>query len=63
MIDAREPRREQLRTELTARLERLRGRMTDAAFGELMAAVDRTAESLAELDAGPGVVAPSDRAT
>jgi len=37
--------------------------MTDAAFGELMAAVDRTAESLAELDAGPGVVAPSDRAT
>jgi hypothetical protein len=52
MIDAREAQRQQLRAELKARLDRVRGRMTDDEFGELIAAVERTAERFAEIDAG-----------
>jgi hypothetical protein len=53
MRDARDPRRQQLRTELIARLERVRGRMTDAEFDALIASVERTAARFAEIDAGP----------
>jgi len=49
----RDERRQQLRAELTARLERVRGRLTDAEFEELLSAVERTAARFAEIDAGP----------
>jgi hypothetical protein len=53
MRDPRDTRRQQLRAELIARLERVRGRMTDAEFEKLIAAVERTAARFAEIDAGP----------
>lgn len=49
----RDERRQQLRAELIARLERVRGRLTDAEFEELLTAVERTAARFAEIDAGP----------
>ena len=49
----RDERRQQLRAELTARLERVRGHLTDAEFDELVTAVERTAARFAEIDAGP----------
>ena len=49
----RDERRQQLRAELTARLERVRGQLTDAEFDELVTAVERTAARFAEIDAGP----------
>jgi hypothetical protein len=57
MIDAREAQRQQLRAELKARLDRVRGRMTDEEFGELLDAVERTAARFAEIDAG--LIVPS----
>jgi hypothetical protein len=58
----RDERREKLREELTARLERVRGQMTDAEFDELVSSVERTAARFAEIDAGPfrAVTEPSD---
>lgn len=38
---------------MIARLERVRGRLTDAEFEELLTAVERTAARFAEIDAGP----------
>jgi hypothetical protein len=49
----REERRQQFRAELIARLQRVRGRMTDAEFDVLVNSVERTAARLAEIDAGP----------
>jgi hypothetical protein len=60
MIDAREAQRQQLRAELKARLDRVRGGMTDDEFGGLIAAVERTAQRFAEIDAG--LTLPSSRA-
>jgi hypothetical protein len=52
MTDAREAQRQQLRAELQARLDRVRGRMTDDEFGQLIDAVEATAKRFAEIDAG-----------
>ena len=49
----RDERRQELRAELIARLERVRGQMTDADFDELVTSVERTAARFAEIDAGP----------
>lgn len=49
----RDERRQQLRMERIARLARVRGRMTDAEFDELVRAVERTAAQFAEIDARP----------
>ena len=49
----REERRQQRRRELVARLERVRGQMTEAEFLELVDSVERTAARFAEIDAGP----------
>lgn len=49
----REERRQELRRELVARLERVRGQMTEAEFMELVDSVERTAARFAEIDAGP----------
>ena len=46
-------RRKQLRAELIARLERVRGGLTDAEFDDLVTSVERTAARFAEIDAGP----------
>ena len=59
MRDARDPRRQKLRAELIARLERVRGGMTDAEFDALIASVERTAARFAEIDAGPFMAAVS----
>ena len=48
----REERRRELRAELVARLERVRGQMTDAEFESLVSDVERTAQRFAEIDAG-----------
>jgi hypothetical protein len=48
----REERRGEFRAELVARLERVRGRMTDAEFADLVNDVERTARRFAEIDAG-----------
>ena len=51
----REERRHDLRTELVARLQRVRGEMTDAEFDALVRDVERTAERFSEIDrAWPG---------
>ena len=49
----RDERRKELRTELIARLERVRGKLTDAEFANLIDDVERTAARFAEIDAGP----------
>ena len=51
MQDAREVQRQRLRDELRARLARVRGPMTDAAFEDLVSAVEHTAARFAEIDA------------
>lgn len=50
----REDRRHALMATIAARLARVRGQMTDAEFGQLLADVVRTAERFAEIDAKPG---------
>ena len=45
-------------TAMTARLSRVRGNMTDAEFGQLLANMSRTAERFAEIDAKPGALGP-----
>ena len=52
MRDAREVERQRLLDELRDRLAKVRGPMTDAAFEDLISAVERTAERFAEIDAG-----------
>ena len=47
----RDERRQQLRAELLARLQRVRGDMTDAQFEDLVSSVERTAARFAEIDA------------
>jgi len=59
MPDRRDPPRQQLRVELIARLERVRGLMTDAEFDTLITSVERTAARFAEIDAGPLAVVSS----
>ena len=49
----REERRQQLRAELIARLERVRGQLTDTEFADLVNSVERTAARFSEIDAGP----------
>ena len=44
MRDARDVQRQRLRDELRARLARVRGPMTDAAFEDLINAVEHTAK-------------------
>ena len=53
MREPRDDRRRQLRAELVDRLARVRGRLTDAEFEELVSSVERTAARFAEIDAGP----------
>jgi hypothetical protein len=48
----RDERRRQFRAELIARLERVRGTMTDAEFGKLLTSIEQTAVRFAEIDAG-----------
>ena len=52
MRDARDVQRQRLRDELRARLATVRGPMTDAAFEDLINAVEHTARRFAEIDAG-----------
>ena len=54
----RDERRQQLRAELIARLERVRGQLTDTEFDDLVTSVERTAARFAEIDAGPYQVLP-----
>ena len=58
MQDFRQDRRHALLTELAARLNRVRGNMTDAEFAQLLADMVRTAERFAEIDATPGALLP-----
>ena len=51
-VGMREERRRELRAELVARLERVRGQMTDAEFKALVRDVERTAMRFKEIDAG-----------
>ena len=48
-----ETRRQRFRAELTARLQRVRGQLTDEEFEELVNSMERTAARFAEIDAGP----------
>jgi hypothetical protein len=48
--DLRDVRRRDLAAEITVRLSRVRGVMTDAEFARLVADVVRTAERFAEID-------------
>lgn len=50
MRDRREERRQQLRSELIARLERVRGELSDAEFEELVTSVEQTAARFAEIE-------------
>lgn len=45
-------RRKELRADVVARLQRVRGEMTDAEFEELVDDVERTARRFSEIDAG-----------
>lgn len=45
-------RRKELRADVVARLQRVRGEMTDAEFDALVDDVERTADRFAEIDAG-----------
>ena len=54
----RDERRQQLRAELVARLQRVRGGMTDAEFDDLVSAVELTAARFAEIDAAPYKLIP-----
>ena len=53
MGDKQDERRGQLMVTIAARLAKVRGQMTDAEFGRLLAEVVRTAERFAEIDAKP----------
>jgi hypothetical protein len=46
----RDERRQDARTELVARLQRVRGELTDAEFDELVRDVERTAQRFSEID-------------
>jgi hypothetical protein len=54
MSDAWAERRNTLRAQIAARLQRVRGAMSDADFAHLVDDVVRTAERFAEIDAGTG---------
>lgn len=54
MQDPMKDSRQKLRAALAARLERVRGAMTDAEFGQLLADMVIVAERFAEIDAKPG---------
>jgi hypothetical protein len=54
-----EERRQQLRTEMIARLHRVRGQMTDDEFAELVSSVERAAARFAEIDAAPHKLRPA----
>ena len=56
-------RRRQIRDTMVARLERVRGQMTDAEFEELITAVERTAARFAEIDAWVSIPPRSDQVT
>ena len=43
---------------MIARLQRVRGTMSDAEFDELVSAVERTAARFAEIDSGPSKLKP-----
>jgi hypothetical protein len=60
MPDVREVQCQRLADELRARLARVRGPMTDAAFEDLVSAVERTAERFALIDAGILRTGPND---
>ena len=54
MSDPQAERRKNIRAQIAARLQRVRGAMTDADFARLVDDVVRTAARFAEIDAGPG---------
>lgn len=61
MQDDRDDRHRELMATMAARLSRVRGQMTDAEFGQLLADVVRTAKRFAELDAKPdAAIIPTD---
>jgi hypothetical protein len=60
MPNVREVQCQRLADELRARLARVRGPMTDAAFEDLVSAVERTAERFALIDAGILRTGPND---
>jgi hypothetical protein len=53
MSTDRDARRRELAAELTERLARLRGQMTDSEFDQLVADMVQTTERFAEIDARP----------
>jgi hypothetical protein len=53
-----EERRQQLRSELIARLDRVRGKLTDSEFADLVSAIERTAARFAEIDSAPYKLIP-----
>lgn len=54
MHDPKDERRHAIMAAMTARLSRVRGAMTDAEFGQLLADMVKMAERFAEIDAKPG---------
>ena len=46
-----------------ARLQRVRGQMTDAEFDDLVSAIERTAARFAEIDAAPYKLTPVEPTT
>lgn len=58
MQDERDSRRQQLMAAIAKRLVPVRGQMTDAEFGALLADMVRTAERFEAIDAKPGAHRP-----
>ena len=57
--DPMNERRRRILSALAARLSRVRGNMTDAEFGQLLADMVEMAERFAEIDAKPNASAPA----
>ena len=57
-MDDHDQRRQRLYATMAARLERVRGGLTDAQFAQLLAEMVRTAERFAEIEAKPGRLRP-----
>ena len=57
-MDDHDQRRQQLYATMAARLQRVRGSLTDAQFGQLLADMVRTAERFVEIEAKPASLRP-----
>ncbi len=58
LVDDHDQRRQWLYAIMAARLQRVRGGLTDAQFAQLLADMVRTAERFAEIEAKPGRLRP-----